>query len=1150
MRTRQSFYEKPLLLFFLLMIFVSSTVTAQGAEKISMKLTNLTIEQALEQITKQNGYSYVIKSSDLNMQKKTSVDVTDEPIREVLYKVFEGQPVSIEIVGKSIRISKENRNAPTGTSQKKVVKGTVTDETNQPVAGVNVVEQGTTNGTITDMNGNYSLEVSGPNAVLQYSFIGSRTITQKVGNQTSINVVLQEDSQALSEVVVVGFGTQKKVNLTGSVSTVASKALESRPVANVSQALQGLVPGLNFSYAGSGNGGELNNDMKLNIRGGGTIGDGSKSSPLVLIDGMEGDMNALNPQDIESVSVLKDAAASSIYGSRAPFGVILITTKKGSAGKISVNYNNSFRWSSAINTPDIADSYTYAQYFNRAAENMGETGRFTPEWLERIKAYQEGTYLPTTVPDPNNPTRWDWQGNSNNDWYDIYFNNAAFSQEHAVSANGGSEKYQFYVSANYLDQSGLLKFNTDKMQRYTVTGKINAKPTDWLSFNYSSKFIRNDYKKPSAVDDNVFYHNIAKRWPMEPFLDPNGHGMSMAESLLQGGDYKTQKDNLYQQFQLILEPIKDWKIFGELNYRTTTEFLHKDVNQVTKYDVNNNPWTNPAEQSSVLEQATKNNFFNPNVYTEYFKELNGGHAFKVMVGFQAELNKYRELGASRTDMITSNLPTLNTSTGTDKITKGGYSHWATAGFFGRINYNYKERYLLEVNARYDGTSRFSRDNRWNVFPSVSAGWNIAREAFWEPYTDVVNNLKLRGSWGELGNQNTTNLYPYYQLLKFAANDANSHWLLNGMKPNTANAPDLISTLLSWETMRSWNIGIDVGALQNRLTFSFDYFNRKTLDMVGPAPELPVILGATVPKTNNADMESKGFELDIAWRDRIGKVDYGAHILLSDDRQRVTRYSNPTGTLNTWYEGQYSGEIWGYVTHGIAKTDEEMQSWLANHKQSFGNNWAAGDVMYEDLNGDGEVNEGSNTITDPGDKKIIGNSSPRYKFGIDLDASWKGFDIRMFFQGVAKRDYWLGDNMFWGASGGLWQSTCFTDHLDFFRSEGDEWGANPNAYFPRPILDGGKNQKKQTRYLQNAAYLRMKNLQIGYTLPAHLTSKAGLSKLRIFLSVENLFTISGLPDSFDPETLGSGYGNWNGSVTESAKSYPLSRTVSTGLSVTF
>ena len=622
------------------------------------------------------------------------------------------------------------------------------------------------------------------------------------------------------------------------------------------------------------------------------------------------------------------------------------------------------------------------------------------------------------------------------------------------------------------------------------------------------------------------------------------------KGLLQGGDYKTQKDNLYQQFQLILEPIKDWKIFGELNYRTTTEFLHKDVNLVTKYDVNNNPWTNPAEQSSVLEQATKNNFFNPNVYTEYFKELNGGHAFKVMVGFQAELNKYRELGASRTDMITSNLPTLNTSTGTDKITKGGYSHWATAGFFGRINYNYKERYLLEVNARYDGTSRFSRDNRWNVFPSVSVGWNIAREAFWEPYTDVVNNLKLRGSWGELGNQNTTNLYPYYQLLKFAANDANSHWLLNGMKPNTANAPDLISTLLSWETMRSWNIGIDVGALQNRLTFSFDYFNRKTLDMVGPAPELPVILGATVPKTNNADMESKGFELDIAWRDRIGKVDYGAHILLSDDRQRVTRYSNPTGTLNTWYEGQYSGEIWGYVTHGIAKTDEEMQDWLANHKQSFGNSWAAGDIMYEDLNGDGEVNEGSNTITDSGDKKIIGNSSPRYKFGIDLDASWNGFDIRMFFQGVAKRDYWLGDNMFWGASGGLWQSTCFTDHLDFFRSEGDDWGANLNAYFPRPILDGGKNQKKQTRYLQNAAYLRLKNLQIGYTLPASLTNKAGLSKLRVFLSVENLFTISGLPDSFDPETLGSGYGNWNGAVTESAKSYPLSRTVSTGLSVTF
>lgn len=1116
--------------------------------RVSISKHNAQLDEVLGAIESQTDYLFIY-NNQVDVNCKVSVRVKNQPVFQVLDNLLKNMGITYVTEGTHIVLTKKTENILPVQQQAKNITGTIVDVNGDPIIGANIVVKGTTNGTITDIDGHFTIEADSK-SVLSISYIGYLTKDVVVGNLQNISVVLLEDTKTLEEVVVIGFGTQKKVNLTGSVSTVASKALESRPVTNVSQALQGLVPGLNFSYAGSGNGGELNNDMKLNIRGGGTIGTGSTSSPLILIDGMEGDMNALNPQDIENVSVLKDAAASSIYGSRAPFGVILITTKKGTAGKISVNYNNNFRWSSAINTPDIADSYTYAQYFNRAAENMGETGRFTPEWLERIKGYQDGTFLPTTVPDPNNPTRWDWQGNSNNDWYDIYFNNAAFSQEHAVSTNGGSEKYQFYVSANYLNQSGLINFNTDRMQRYTVTGKINAKPTDWLSFNYSSKFIRNDYRKPSALDDNVFYHNIAKRWPMEPFLDPNGHGMSMAENLLQGGDYKTQKDNLYQQFQLILEPIKDWKIFGELNYRTTTEFLHKEVNLVTQYDVNNNPWIDPAAQSSVLEQATKNNFFNPNVYTEYFKELNGGHAFKVMVGFQAELNKFRELGASRTDIITSSLPTLNTSSGTDKITKGGYTHWATAGFFGRVNYNYKERYLLEVNARYDGTSRFSCDNRWNVFPSVSAGWNIAREAFWEPYTDIVNNLKLRGSWGELGNQNTTNLYPYYQLLKFAANDVDGHWLLNGVKPNTANAPDLISALLSWETMRSWNIGIDVGALQNRLTFSFDYFNRKTLDMVGPAPELPVILGATVPKTNNADMESKGFELDVAWRDRIGKVDYGAHLLLSDDRQRVTRYSNPTGTLSSWYEGQYAGEIWGYETHGIAKTDEEMQNWLVDHKQSFGSSWAAGDVMYEDLNGDGEINEGSNTIFDPGDKKIIGNSSPRYKFGIDLDASWNGFDVRMFFQGVAKRDYWFSDNMFWGASGGLWQSTCFTDHLDFFRSEGDEWGANLNAYFPRPILDGGKNQKKQSRYLQNAAYLRMKNLQIGYTLPADLTNKAGLSKLRVFLSIENLFTISGLPDSFDPETLGSGYGNWNGVVTESAKSYPLSRTISTGLSVTF
>lgn len=1118
--------------------------------RISINKSNVLLNEILSDIESQTDYLFVY-NNEVDVNRKVTVKAKNEPVSGILDNVLANTNIRYLLEGSHIILTVNSRGKTSvagAVYQNKKIIGTVIDQDGQSVAGANVVVKGTTTGTVTDMDGHFSLVVP-EKSVIVVSFIGYIDQEIPVTNQTTLNVKLIEDAQTLDEVVVVGFGTQKKVNLTGSVTSVNSKVLESRPIATATQALQGLVPGLNFSYGGSGNGGELNNNMKMNIRGGGTIGSGSNSSPLILIDGMEGDINNLNPQDIENISVLKDAAASSIYGSRAPFGVILITTKKGQAGKISVNYNNNFRWSSPVGLPKVADSYTYAKYFNRAGVNAGETGQFSDEQLERIKGYQEGTFLPTTVPSAGDPAGWDWTGNSNNNWYDIYFRNAAFSQEHAVSANGGNEKFQFYASGNFLDQGGLIEFNTDKMKRYTMTGKINFVATNWLSMNYSTKFIRNDYRKPSYLDNNVFYHDIAKRWPTEPHKDPNGFGYSMSESLLQGGTYSTQKDNLYQQLQVILEPIKNWKIFGELNYRTTSNFFHKDIQQVYKHNVAGAIVKSGNTTTSVEEQASKTNFFNPNVYSEYSIDLPNGHGLKAMVGFQAELNKYREVGASRTDLITPSLPALNATTGTDKITKGGLTQWATAGFFGRINYNYKERYLAEVNLRYDGTSRFIEQKRWNWFPSVSLGWNIAREAFMESTTDLFDVLKLRGSWGELGNQNTSSYYPYYQLLKFKASDANSHWLLNGAKPNTADAPDLISALLGWETMRSWNVAIDVAMLQNRLTMSLDYFNRQTLDMVGPAAELPIILGATVPKTNNADLESKGFELDLGWKDQIGKVEYGAHFLLSDDQQTITRYSNPTGTLNTWYEGQKMGEIWGYVTHGIAKSDQEMEAWLENHQQTqIGNGWAAGDIMYEDLNGDKKINGGNNTMKESGDKKIIGNNTPRFKFGLDLNCAWNGFDFRAFFQGVAKRDYWISDNVMFGANGDLWQSTCWENHLDFFRLEGDEWGANLDAFYPRPVFSG-KNIQTQSRYLQNAAYIRMKNLQVGYSIPNQLVSKLALTKLRVFFSAENLFTITGMSDGIDPETIGSGYGDWDGATTNSNKTYPLSRTFSVGLSVT-
>ena len=1041
--------------------------------------------------------------------------------------------------------------------QSREITGTVVDTSGEAVIGASVLVKGSTNGTITDIDGNFKINAAAK-SVLQISYIGYLTQEVPVGTQNHIKVVLKDDTQTLDEVVVVGFGTQKKVNLTGAVAVVDAKALESRPVSNVSQALQGLVPGMNFSYGTDGNGGEIGQDMKINIRGAGTIGKGSNASPLVLIDGMEGDMNVLNPNDIESISVLKDAAASSIYGSRAPFGVILITTKKGKAGKVSINYNNSFRWSRSINMPVTPDSYTYARYLTLTGDNTGSGQIYNQDNLNNIKDYLDGKLLPNQTTNANKDgVTWNWLGNSNNDWYDILFGGTAFSQEHSVSINGGTEKFQYYVSGNFLDQTGLLSYHPDKLKRYTTTAKINAELFPWLHVNYSTKYMRKDYNKSSAINDNVFYHNIAKRFPSEPLLNPNGQVMNgLVGGLLYSGDDDSQTDWLYQQLQVILEPIKDWKIFGEINYKTVDGFQHRDNLRMPQYYVDGTVFYDGT--NSVAEYAERTNFFNPNVYTEYLKSLAGGHTFKVMVGFQAELNKWRKFGASRTDLITEELPDLNTAVGKDKIEinkdAGDKNQWATAGFFGRINYNYKERYLLEFNLRYDGTSRFAADKRWNWFPSVSAGWNIAREEFMKPLENTINTLKIRGSWGELGNQNTASLYPYIQTMPFVPADGTSHWLLNNSSfPNTANVPGLISASLGWETMRSWNIGFDLGMFNNRLNVSFDWFNRQTINMVGPAPTLPAVLGTAVPNTNNADLESSGFELDMSWRDRIGDVRYGVHLLLSDDQQKVLKYPNEKQLLSTWREGQYLGEIWGFETIGIAKTDDEMKAHLASlpkgGQDEISNcGWKAGDIMYKDLDGDGRIHKGT-TADNPGDLKLIGNNTPRYKFGIDLDAAWKGFDVRLFFQGVLKRDYWLDGNMYFGATSNEWQSGCFNEHLDFFRSGDDFWSANTNAFLPRPVFTT-QNQQIQTRYMQNAAYCRLKNFQIGYTIPAHYTQKVGISNLRIFFSAENLFTITSLPSSFDPEILGTGYGNWGGAATSTAKSYPLSQTFSAGLSVNF
>lgn len=1040
--------------------------------------------------------------------------------------------------------------------------GTVTDESGETLPGVNIVVKGVSKGTITDLDGKFELEVE-PGQTLLISFIGMVSQEIKITGQRDLNVKLAADTQSLDEVVVVGFGTQKKVNLTGSVGIADAKALEARPVMTAAQALQGMVPGLQISQ----NNGGMENRATMNIRGVATIGKGSSGSPLVLIDGMEGDINAINPQDIDNISVLKDAAASSIYGSRAPFGVILITTKKGKSGKPTVNYNNSFRWSDPVLLPKIVDSYTLATYFNDGCINGGSAPQFGEDQMQRIKDFQSGKITETVIPNPNNPGYWGdgyLYGNDNVDWYDAIYRSWVFSQEHNFSLSGGNESINYYLSMNYLDQNGMMEFNQDTYDRYTGTAKINVKVTDWAQFNYSSRFIREDYGRPSFLKDDLF-HNLGRQgWSTLPLYDPNGNlydAPSPALGLRDGGRGKWQTDYLYQQAQVVLEPIKGWKTFVDFNYRIKSANCHWDIQKTYNHDVEGKPFA-ANNNSHVHEDHAKENYTNFSAYTEYTKSLESGHNLKGMVGFQSELMKKKVFGLQREGIIIPSLPEVDLTTGIDVYGKavtptvnGASDHWATAGFFGRINYDYEQKYLLEINLRYDGTSRFRSDQRWSWFPSFSVGWNVAREKFWSGLEDYVSTFKFRGSYGELGNQNIDSWYPTYQTMTVEASKGD--WLNNGARPNTATVPGLVSSTLTWERVNTWNIGLDVNAINNRLTGSFDFYNRKTLDMVGPAPELPLTLGTNVPQTNNTDLKTYGWELSVGWNDRLKcGLGYGVKFLLSDSQTEITRYPNETGTLNMdltadadkfiYRTGMKMGEIWGYKTLGIAKTQEEMDAHLASlpngGQDAIGARWEAGDIMYADLNGDGKVDNGSKTEGDHGDLTVIGNSTPRYLFGIDLNLDYKGFDFRAFFQGVMKRDYFQGSFYFWGAGSTVWESTCMAPHLDYFRNDENHLlGQNLNSYFPRPDFSSTKNHETQSRYLQNAAYIRLKNIQLGYTLPESITNKILISKLRVYVSGENLWTGTKMLGTFDPETIDGG---WNGSV------YPLSKTMSLGLSLTF
>ena len=1060
-----------------------------------------------------------------------------------------------------------------------VVTGTVYEPSGDTAIGATVMEKGKpATGTATDIDGNFSLKVSSANATLVVSYIGMKTQEVKLNGQNKIDIHLQDDNVTLDEVVIVGYGTQKKINATGSVKTIDSEVLESRPVTNAVQGLQGAVAGLNITNDA---GGGLGESMNINIRGVGSIGDGSNSSPLILIDGMEGDLSSINPSDIENISVLKDAAAASIYGSRAPFGVILVTTKGGKKGT-RVNYTGNVRFQQPINTPEPVDSYTYALAINQAYNNAGDATQFGYALLQKILQYQRGELLDGTKANEGNDSEWYGGRNSwaNTNWYDVHLKKVAVAQEHNVSVSGGGDNVNYYFSGNYLGQDGLFKYANEKYQRFALTGKVNVTFNKYVKFLWTSRLISTENQKPSVLN-SLFFHQLSRMAPTEPLYLPNGEygGNSYVLNLSEGGRQVQKTRQFYNQGNLIITPIKDWNITVDIGSRLENNPFTRQFNPIgvtgpngktvykeimyepadgSRYAVRPDGSFKalPSPGETYYEKAhTSINYLTTNIYTDYNWILKEKHNFKFLVGMQTENYHMEVTRVASNDIQMIDTPFLPSDTGSgNTMSSESKGEWSSVGIFGRINYNYDDRYMAEVNLRGDAASRFPKNQRWGVFPSFSLGWNIANEKFWEPIYQTMNYFKLRASYGQLGNQNTTSFYPYYQQMKPTGGNV----IIDGQQATILPVFDPYSTSLTWERIENVGAGVDFAFFNNRLQGAFDWYQRTTKDMIGPAFPLPQIFGGDAPKTNNAELRTRGWEFEISWRDNIGKdFTYSISASLSDYQTQVTRYDSPNALVDGWYAGKNYGEIWGYSVLGIAQNDAEMAKYMNSVDQSaLGKNWGGGDFMYADLNGDGKLDYGDGTVNNKGDLRVIGNMTPRWAYSFTLDAKWKFIDFRAYFQGIGKRDYIVSDGTSISQGAGFvsqtfngmsaqYQVSLYKNHMDYFRYAGDELGANfENPYYARLRYDNN-NRWINDRYIQDASYLRLKNLQIGFSLPEkwHI---AKYVKARLYFSAENVFTITKMK-IFDPEALNSDQTEYGGGA---GKVYPQYRTYSVGLDLTF
>lgn len=1063
-------------------------------------------------------------------------------------------------------------------AQSRIVTGSVKDAKEQPLPGVTLLVDGSTRGTTTDSEGSFSLRADAGDVVV-ISSLGYKSQRIKVGARTRLTVILEEDQNLLDEVVVVGYGTQRRRNIVGAVENISSEVLENRPNPSLLRSLQGQIPGVNITMVD----GKPSRSAAINIRAN-TQSIGGGGSALTLIDGVEGDLTAMNPEDIESVSVLKDASSTAVYGARGAFGVVLVTTKKASRERISVDYSGSVSVISETVRPTYETNslvwyenfkQAYVGYAHKLPSGINNLFPWSQEWeneyLKRMNDPQ-GSYLEWGI---DGSGQYAYYGRGT-DWYDLFYRRTTTAQQHNIRISGAGKRTSYIVSARYFEQDGIYRVGNEKFNQMNVRAKGGIQIAKWLLLENNIDFVRRNYHQPTTYAQTLpVRRNLEHQgFPVAAVTNMDGTWTAAAvytgyASMAEGNTYRNNlKFDMKNTTALTVTLLKDVltaKVYYSYLYNHSRQ---TDVISQVAYSAAPGLETIYPNNSSMSTRENQTEYHNANANLTFTPKLSQDHALTLMAGWNIEHKRGRNTLMGRDGFILKDHPNYSLMNGVNYTLQDASSYdWGFVGIFYRASYAYKGKYLAELSGRYDGSSKFPSNERWGFFPAASFGWRMSEEKF---LRDVrwISNIKWRFSVGKAGNGNISP-YKYMELLSFAKAGV----IVDGKKPTYTAAPSTVLPKgLTWETASTIDLGLDVNLWNNRLNFVGDIYQKETVDMFVTGAELPAVTGYAAPYGNNADMRTRGFEVSLGWTDSFragGKpFNYNLRLTLWDSRSIITKYTSKSNTIpliykNAYYEGMELGEIWGYRVLGLFATDEEAQEWGGTKQvKTFwsGDNasWNAGDVKFADLDGNGVVDDGSRRIDDHGDLTKIGNSSPRYHFGISFGANWNGIDFSIFFQGVLKRDWYpAGESgLFWGQYDRPYGYSLPWQN----ESRWSEANPDPDAYWPRlrgslAVSGRGTLRAANDKYLQNARYCRLKTITLGYTLPREVTRKICLEKVRIYVSGENLFFWSPLKryaKNYDPEMITAGDSDFSSVVGTDGQGYgyPMTRSVTVGVNLSF